>query len=79
MSIRKRVMLVSLAILLPVLAAADFAVKFFPGWSYHHQDDQIHDGATLWAIIRQDEDNSSLWVASALIFAIPVIFIVLTA
>jgi len=28
-------------------------VKFFPGWSYCHQDDQIHDGAALWAVIKQ--------------------------
>ena len=47
--------MISFALLLPLTAAADFAVKFFPGWSYHHQDDQIHDGATLWAIIKQGD------------------------
>lgn len=55
MSILKKIVLISLALLLPVTVAADLAVKFFAGWSYHHQDDQIHDGATLWAIIKQDD------------------------
>jgi hypothetical protein len=55
MLILKKVILISFALLLPVTATADFAVKFFPGWSYHHQDDQIHDGATLWAIIKQGD------------------------
>ena len=55
MSILRKVILISLALLLPAMATADFAVKFFPGWSYHHQDDQIHDGARLWAIIKQGD------------------------
>ena len=55
MSVLKKIIFISVALLLTVPAAADFAVKFFPGWSYRHQDDQIHDGATLWAIIRQDD------------------------
>jgi hypothetical protein len=55
MSIFRMVILVSLAISLPINANADFAVKFFPGWSFHHQDDEIHDGARLWAIIKQGD------------------------
>jgi hypothetical protein len=51
----KKVILISLAVLLPITATGDFAVKFFPGWSYRHQDDQIYDGATLWAIIKQGD------------------------
>ena len=53
MLILRKLILISFAFLLPGTATADFTVKFFPGWSYHHQDDQIHDGATLWAIIKQ--------------------------
>jgi len=55
MSILKKTFLISFALLLPVTATGDFAVKFFPGWSYRHQDDQIHDGATLWAIVKQGD------------------------
>ncbi len=55
MSILKKAILIGFALLLPIIATGDFAVKFFPGWSYQHQDDQIHDGATLWAIIRQGD------------------------
>lgn len=55
MFILKKVILISFALLLPCNATADFAVKFFPGWSFRHQDDEIHDGATLWAIIKQDD------------------------
>ena len=55
MSIFKKAILISFVLLLPVTATGDFDVKFFPGWSYRHQDDEIHDGATLWAIIKQDD------------------------
>ena len=55
MTVIIKVILTSFALLLPVTATGDFAVKFFPGWSYRHQDDQIHDGATLWAIIKQGD------------------------
>ncbi len=55
MSMVRKVILTSFALLLPVTATGDFAVKFFPSWSYRHQDDQIHDGATLWAIIKQGD------------------------
>jgi hypothetical protein len=55
MSVLKRGIFISFVLLLPVTASGDFAVKFFPGWGYHHQDDQIHDGATLWAIIKQGD------------------------
>ncbi len=53
MSRAGKVILTAFALLLPLSASGDYAVKFFMGWSYRHQDDQIHDGATLWAIIRQ--------------------------
>jgi hypothetical protein len=55
MSIFKKGILTSFVLLLPVTAAGDFPVKFFLGWGYTHQDDQIHDGATLWAIIKQGD------------------------
>ena len=55
MSILKKAILISFALLLPVTATGDFTIKFFPGWSYRHQDNQIHDSATLWAIIKQDD------------------------
>ena len=55
MSMVRKVILTTFALLLPVTANGDFAVKFFPGWSYRHQDDQIHDGAILWAIIKEGE------------------------
>jgi len=53
MSILKRGILTSFLLLLPLTASGDFPVKFFLGWGYAHQDDQIHDGAALWAIIKQ--------------------------
>jgi hypothetical protein len=49
------VILTSVALLLPITATGDVTVKFFPGWSFRHQDDEIHDGATLWAIIKQGD------------------------
>jgi hypothetical protein len=55
MSILKKGILTSFILLLPVTATGDFPVKFFPGWSYHHQDDQIRDGAILWAVINQGD------------------------
>jgi hypothetical protein len=55
MAMVKKIILTSFALLLPITASGDLAVKFFPGWSYRHQDDQIHDGATLWAIIKQGD------------------------
>jgi hypothetical protein len=55
MLILKKVILLSFVFLLPGNATADFAVKFFPGWSFRHQDDEIHDGATTWAIIKQND------------------------
>ena len=55
MLILKIVVSISFALLLPCNATADFAVKFFPGWSFRHQDDEIHDGAALWAIIKQGD------------------------
>jgi hypothetical protein len=51
----RKVILTSFALILPVTATGDFAVIFFPSWSYRHQDDQVHDGATLWAIIKQGD------------------------
>jgi hypothetical protein len=51
----RKAILTSIALFLPVTAAGDFAVKFFPGWSYRHQDNEIHDGALLWAIIKQGD------------------------
>jgi hypothetical protein len=41
---KKKIILTSFALLLPVTAYGDVTVKFFPGWSYRHQDDQIDDG-----------------------------------
>jgi hypothetical protein len=55
MSILKKAILISFALLLSGNATADFVIKFFPGWSYRHQDDEIHDGAPLWAIIKQGD------------------------
>ena len=55
MSMVRKVVLTTFALLLPVTASGEFAVKFFPGWSYRHQDDRIHDGAILWAIIKQGD------------------------
>jgi len=57
MSILKKGILTGFILLLPVTATGDFPVKFFLGWGYHHQDDQIHDGATLWAIIKQGDSH----------------------
>jgi hypothetical protein len=57
MIVVKKVVLTIFALLLPVAAAGDFAVKFFPGWSYHHQDDEIFDGTTLWAIVKQGDSH----------------------
>ena len=55
MAIFKNVILICLTLLLPVAAVADLTVKFFPGYSFHHQADEIHDGAITWAIIKQND------------------------
>ena len=55
MAIFNIVVLINLFLLLPYTAAADLTVKFFPGWSFHHQNDEIHDGASTWAIIKQND------------------------
>ena len=62
----KKVILTGVALLMPMVASGDFAVKFFPGWHYRHQDDQIHDGVTLWAIIKQGDSymDNRLYLSS---------------
>jgi hypothetical protein len=50
-----RAILVSAILLVPGQVSGEHPVKFFPGWSYHHQDDQIRDGATLWAVIKNGD------------------------